>query len=173
MSKRILVPIDGSKSSEEAIASLGAFASAGDTLVLLKVERPDHQTRDGFTPGRIVHSAIIGGSGGGGGGVANPDLPHFAETHDQSLQRQVDEARDYLEDLAKAPRKQGFQVDTEVLISEKPAEAITDYARRIDAGVIAMLPRTHRTLRETLLGSISTDVMKAGVAPVLFLPAKE
>jgi nucleotide-binding universal stress UspA family protein len=173
MSKRILVPIDGSKNSEEAIEALQAFANPDDELVFLKVERPEHQTRDGFVPGRIVHSAIIGGSGGGGGGVANPDLPHFAETHDQSLQRQVDEAKDYLDDLARKPREQGFQVDTEVLISDRPAEAITDYARRIEAGVIAMLPRTHRPLRETLLGSISTDVMKAAVAPVLFLPARD
>jgi nucleotide-binding universal stress UspA family protein len=173
MAKRILVPIDGSKNAEAAIQALEAFATPDDVLVFLKVERPQHQTRDGFVPGIVVHSAIVGGSGGGGGGVVNPDMPHLAETLDQSLQRQVSEARDYLEDLAGAPRKEGFQVETEVLISDKPSDAITEYARRTDASLIAMLPRTHHSLRETLLGSVSTDVIKAGLAPVLVLPAKE
>lgn len=173
MTRRILIPIDGSVHAEDSLAQVTAFASAGDSLFLLKIERPEHQIRDGFVPGRIVPNAIIGGSGGLGGGAATPDMPHFAETHDQSLQRQVSEAKDYLEDLAEGPRKQGHEVETEVLISDKPADAITNYARQIDASVIAMMPRTHHTLRETLLGSVSTDVVKTGVAPVLFLPIRE
>ena len=80
--------------------------------------------------------------------------------------------RDYLEDRASPLRGRGFKVQTVALTSDKPADAIVDYARRMHPTFIAMLRRSHRTLGEILFGTVAQAVVRAEVAPVLVVPAK-
>jgi hypothetical protein len=97
--KRILVPLDGTKNAEAALDVLGDLCNPDDEVVLLKVEKPESPQRAGYGPSSVITQAISGPAGG----VANvslPDVPVYAETGSQTLQRQIDEVRDYLDGLA-------------------------------------------------------------------------
>jgi nucleotide-binding universal stress UspA family protein len=170
--KRILVPLDGTKNAETAISSLGQFCGPGDEVILLKVEKPQAPQRAGFRPSEPVMELITGAAVGVASPIP-PEVPYYLETGDQTLQRQLDEAKDYLEGLAGALRASGQEVQTEVLISDDPDDAIVDYAREIKPTFIAMLRRTHPGLSEIIFGSVATTVMRADVAPVLFVPPRE
>lgn len=105
-------------------------------------------------------------------GIAPPDLPVYMETGDQTLDRQIQEARDYLEGLAEGVRRRSHRVRTEVLIEHRPDEAIIDYAKRLQPKLIAMLRRSHSAWPELIFGSVATSVARADIAPVLFVPAR-
>jgi nucleotide-binding universal stress UspA family protein len=143
-----------------------------DEVVLLKVEKPESSQRGGYRPSAAVMDAVTGPAGGFAT-VSPPDVPFYIETGDQTIQRQLDEAKDYLDGLASDLRASGRTVETEVLISDKPDEAIIDYAREMHPTFIAMLRRTHPGIAEVIFGSVATSVMKADVAPVLFVPPPE
>jgi nucleotide-binding universal stress UspA family protein len=140
--KRVLVPLDGTRNAEAAIPSLVQFCGLDDEVVLLKVEKPESPQRGGYRPSAAVMDAITGPVGGFAT-LAPPDVPFYVETGGQAIQRQLDEAKDYLEGLAGDLRASGRKVETEVLISDKPDEAIIDYAREMRPTFIAMLRRTH------------------------------
>jgi nucleotide-binding universal stress UspA family protein len=167
--KRVLIPLDGTKNAEAALAPLAEFCSPEDELTLLTVEKPEAPQRAGYRPSPVVTAAFTGPAGGAIGASA-PDVPVYAETGDQALQRQLDESKDYLEGLAAGLRARGYRVDTEVLIDEHPDRAIVDYAREMKPAFIAMLRRTKPTVAELIFGSVAASVMRADVAPVLFVP---
>jgi nucleotide-binding universal stress UspA family protein len=167
--KRILVPLDGTKNAEAALQALTQFCEPGDEVVLVKVEKPGAPQRAGFRPSAPVVEAITGPNAGVAS-LSAPDVPFYVETRDQVIQRQIGETKDYLERLARDLRTTGHDVNTEVLISDKPAEAIVQYAREMRPAFIAMLRRTHPTVAELIFGSVASSVMKADVAPVLFVP---
>jgi nucleotide-binding universal stress UspA family protein len=168
--KSVLVPLDGTRNAEAALVSLAALCDPGDRVVLLKVEKPETPQRSGFRPGPVVTQAIVGPFGGATG-VASPDVPVYFETGEQTVQRQLAEAQDYLETLASELREKGFQVDAEVLIDDHADRAIVEYARILKPAFIAMLRRTNQGVAERIFGSVASSVLKADVAPVLFVPA--
>jgi nucleotide-binding universal stress UspA family protein len=170
--KRVLVPLDGTKNAEAALSSLAQFCGPNDEVVLLKVEKPEAPQRAGYRASPAVMQAIASPASG----VAfssPPEVPYYVETGDQATQRQLDEAKDYLEGLAGNLRASGQKVQTEVLIADDPEEAIVDYAREMQPAFIAMLRRTQPGLAEVIFGSVATRVMRADVAPVLFVPPAE
>jgi nucleotide-binding universal stress UspA family protein len=167
--KRILVPIDGTEHAEAALKSLTDFSDRGDAIVLLKVEKPHAPQQLGYRPSQVVNEAIVGPAGGMAR-IKTLDVPVYAETGDQAIQRQLDEAKDYLEALAEELRDRGYAVETEVLIDEHPARAITEYARAMKPAFIAMLRRTNLAMSELIFGSVAFSVMRADIAPVLFIP---
>jgi nucleotide-binding universal stress UspA family protein len=167
--KRILVPIDGTRHAETALKTLTEFCESDDEIVLLKVEKRHAPQRAGYLPSPVLNDAIVGPAGSMAR-AGTVDVPVYAETGDQAIQRQFDEAKDYLEGLADDVREDGFKVDTEVLIDEHPARAIVDYAREMKPAFIAMLRRTTFAIPELIFGSVASNVMRADVAPVLFIP---
>jgi nucleotide-binding universal stress UspA family protein len=166
MSKRILVPLDGRKTAEAALDSVKELASPEDTVVLLMVERPAHQTPSGMKPGAYVFSA-------GSPSSATPDQGKFVETEGQALQREVDEATDYLEGLASGLRDRGHSVDIKVELRKDAADAIIEYARHAAPDVIAMLPKDRWHLLPGTLSGVTSAVVDAGIAPVLLVPQPE
>lgn len=167
--KRILVPLDGTKNAECALAALEQILGPEDEFVLLAVRKPEEPLRKGYGPGVVAAAGVIVGPGGGMIG-AGPDLPVYAETTDQALQSQVAESKDYLERLAAGLRDDGYTVETEVLIDENPDRAIIEYARKMQPTFIAMCRRTSTGLREFIFGSTASSIARADVSPVLFLP---
>jgi nucleotide-binding universal stress UspA family protein len=170
--KRVLVPLDGTKNAEAALSSLAQLCNPEDEVVLLKVEKPEGPQRAGYRPSPGEMDAIVGPAGGVAS-LSPPDVPYYVETGDQAAQRQLDEAKDYLESLAGNLRANGQKVQTEVLIADDPQDAIVDYAREMQPAFIAMLRRTHPGVAEVIFGSVATSVMRADVAPVLFVPPTE
>jgi nucleotide-binding universal stress UspA family protein len=84
-------------------------------------------------------------------------------------QSQLEDLKAFLEGKAEELRRRGFNVRTEASISNQPARAIIDYARRAKPNLIAMVRRTHDPRRH-IFGSVSGEVVKSDVAPVVLLP---
>jgi nucleotide-binding universal stress UspA family protein len=168
--KRVLVPLDGSKDAEVALPFLGGILDKDDVVALLWVGKPEAPQRVGALPGKPARGGFSGPSGGVIG-VATPDVSVFAETKDQTSERQIAEARDYLETLAETLRQAGIWVSTHALLDEHPADAVVEFARNMKPTFIAMLRRTKFGVGERLFGSAATRVIESEVAPVLFVPA--
>jgi nucleotide-binding universal stress UspA family protein len=173
MSNRYLVPLDGRKTAEAALDSVKKLASPDDAIVLLMVERPAHQTRSGAGPGAYIDHSEIATVGTGSAGSAGPDLPRFVETEGQALQRELDEATDYLEELASGLRDSGHSVDVKVELGKDAADAIIEYARHAAPDIIAMLAKDRRHLLPGTLSGVTSAVVEAGIAPVLIVPQPE
>jgi len=167
--KHVLVPLDGTKNAEGALPFLAELCQPGDRVVLLAVRTPERPSEVGTVPGQPVGGGFAGPSGGVVG-LVTPDRPRYSETTEQTQQRQRSETADYLERLAKPLRASGVEVLTEVLLADRPAATIVDYARKARPTLIAMLRRTRLGLGERFFGSVATEVAEAEVAPVLFVP---
>jgi nucleotide-binding universal stress UspA family protein len=89
--------------------------------------------------------------------------------HGKSRQQQLTELHAFLEGKAEELRQSGFHVRTEFDINPRPARAIIEYARRAKPNLIVMLRRTHDP-RRYVFGSVSSEVIKSDVAPVILLP---
>ncbi len=168
--RNVLVPLDGTKNAEASLAILEKICDPEDQLLLLSVSKPEHPTQNGYRPGRLLRGGVVGPAGGFGGALT-PDRPRYADIGSQVWQRQADESKDYLEGLAEGLRAHGFKVETEVLVDEHPDHAIIEFARASKPTFIAMLRRTHHGFGEMLFGSIAASIVRADVAPVLFVPA--
>jgi len=168
--RRVLVPLDGSKNAEAALPLLEQICSPGDTVVLLSVRKPERPERSATVPGQPVGGAVSGPSGAVLG-LVTPDVSVFRETTDQTLDRQTNEARDYLEGLAGGLRQAGLEVETTVIVDDQPGNAIVAYAKKMKPSFIAMLRRTRFGVSELLFGSVATHLVESKVAPVLFVPA--
>jgi nucleotide-binding universal stress UspA family protein len=75
----------------------------------------------------------------------------------------------FLDAKADELRARGFHVRTEAVINKDPARAIVDFARRTRPNLIAMVRRTHDPRRH-IFGSVTSDVVKSDIAPVVLLP---
>ena len=138
-------------------------------MTLLTVRKHETPRRVGSRPGQLVQGSAMGPSGGVVD-MVTPDTSVFVETVAQVSERQLNEARDYLEHLAVGLHAAGFNVSTEVILSAGPSRAIIDYARTAKPTFIALLRRTHLGLGALFFGSVAKDVVEAEVAPVLFIP---
>lgn len=87
----------------------------------------------------------------------------------EARQRQLEELRAFLEAKADELRKRGFNVRIEAAVHNDAAKAIVNYARRAKPNLIAMIRRTHDP-RRYVFGSVSGEVVKSDVAPVVLLP---
>ncbi len=171
MRKRVLIPLDGTKCAESALDAVKELCEKDDDFVLLKVERPEDVEALAYRAGLPFASAIMTSAGEVTQAVS-ADIPVAAETRDQSLEAQVNEARDYLGELAGGLRSDGYSVRTDVLIGEEPGAAIVEYARRESPDLIILVRRAHPGLIGMLLESVANHIIEAEVAPVLFVPPR-
>ena len=169
MSRRVVVPLDRTAHAEAALRVLPEICEEGDEVILLSVAEPARQTLRGMRPGRVVRGGVR--ITGDEAGAFSRDYPVYAETGDQVIQGQLDELQNYLLTLATKLEGQGFKVVVIVEISEEPAKAIVDVARRVHPTFIAMVRTTDPRLGERLFGTVAQHVIRENVAPVLILPS--
>jgi nucleotide-binding universal stress UspA family protein len=84
-------------------------------------------------------------------------------------QQQLDTLRAFLDAKADDLRQRGFRVRTEAVLDRSPAHAIISYAQQAKPNLIAMIRRSHDP-RRFVFGSVSGEVVKSDVAPVVLLP---
>jgi nucleotide-binding universal stress UspA family protein len=167
----ILATVDGSPASRAVIPALAALASdlRARATLLTVVERPRATPRQAevvrapFTGAPAVHGASETAS------IRAAREPSYVESDDQALARAIAEGREFLEDAARPLKDQGIEVKTEVLVNNNVAEAIIDFARRSEAGLIAMATHGRGGLNELVQGSVAAAVVRSGVAPVLLV----
>ena len=171
MARRVLLPLDRTNKSEEALKALPGLCDKGDEIILLSIAEEERTPQRGMRPGRVVRGGSVGGPAGGVAGVARPDLPVYAETHDQTTQRQLDEMESYMTPKARALESQGFIVAMAFEISEDPARAIVEVAKQTKPNYIVMMRTTHPGIGQRVFGTVAQQVIRADVAPVVILPA--
>jgi nucleotide-binding universal stress UspA family protein len=164
------VPLDRTDKAELALKAVSDLCDKGDEVILLSIAEEARPPVRRMRPGRV----IVGGEGGPAGGVsgaARPDLPVYAESYDQTVQRQLNELEDYLRPKARELEAQGFHVSMAFEINDDPADAIADVARRAKPSFIIMVRTTHPGIGQRVFGTVAQQVIREDVAPVMILPA--
>lgn len=127
MTKKILVPLDGSNMAEEALDIAEKMLDPEVELLLMRVVGP-----------LIVSS------------------------------KQVDEARDYLEEVVSRLQSEHRRVPFDPLVKEGiPAEKIIETAEEEGAGLIIMTTHGAGGLGRWLVGSVAEKVVRHAPCPVL------
>ncbi len=138
--KHMLVPVDGSKLSEEAIPTAIAFAQkAGESarITLLRVK----QTELAFYPPESTYSIPKG---------VHPEVEH------------------YLSALATTIKAQGVEVETLGSYGD-PAATIVDVADERTCDVIVMVTHGRKGGSRLLHGSVADRVLQGATVPVMLL----
>jgi len=155
MFANILVPLDGSALSEQALPIAQDLARSSDTtLHLLQVIslRPELEALRGS-------------------GSESVTVLEMAQDAARRLREaQTARGKAYLESLAVQLQQAGLHVTT-VLREGAADENIVAYAKEQQIDLIIMSTHGHSGFKRFFLGSVTDRVIRAGQTPVLVLPA--
>ena len=138
MSKKILIPLDGSELSEQALGETLSLTPAQRELVILHVN-----------PAPLLGPAAW----------SSADLTAIRSQESTA-------ARSYLHRRAQELRDEGHQVTAEVLEGD-PADVILDYAEEQGIDLIVMTSRGRSGLGRFLLGSVADKVVRHAPCAVM------
>ncbi|MEO8456491.1 MAG: universal stress protein [Chloroflexota bacterium] len=166
MFKKLLVTVDGSKTSEAILPHVVKAAGPHTRVTLLTSEMtPESHVVD-------VHPSVVAGSPAPGGTVTIP-ANRVLETTGQAIERVREEKMRYLEALAAPLRAAGLAVETMVVFGWDAGEDIVETAKRLDVDVIFMATHGRTALGQIVFGSVAERVMHEAPCPVLLVrPAK-
>jgi nucleotide-binding universal stress UspA family protein len=143
--KRIMVPLDGSKMSSDALNTVAPMAQALKAeVVLFQAVEPVR-----YVPGFETMA------------------PNIVLPSDDEIKKS---AAKYLGEVA-APLKQNGISVSNVVISDAPAEAILDYSEKGNIDVIAMTTHGFSGIKRWVFGSTTEKVLQASNKPVLVIPS--
>ena len=150
----ILVPLDGSKLAEKALAHAEGLAkSSGATVHLIM-----SMTR------RYGSETPIGG-----GLESDQSVARTAELSRQLEEAEIQNAQQYLDHTAMSLKNLGLETVVE-LTTGPPHEHVIDYAKQHGVDLIIMSTHGHGGLKRMLLGSTTDRVIRSGELPVLVVP---
>lgn len=146
MYKKILVPLDGSEISEQALEHVKELMPVPSTteIVLLRVVDPLATTYAGGTDAAI-------------------------EVAVQIQKKAEAEAASYLKKVAGELEEMGIEVKT-VLTVGLPADVILDYARQNGVDLIIMSTHGRSGISRWLFGSVAEKIIRHSQLPVLISP---
>jgi nucleotide-binding universal stress UspA family protein len=148
MLQHILVPLDGSRQAELALPLAASLArQTAGTISLLRAvpHEPEHDTSN-YSRAEVLAK----------------------EVHKRLLQ----EARNYLEEIARSDALATIPTDTHVL-SEAPAHAILDYAHAEQVDLIIISNRGWTSSQHWTPSSITQKVVRASMVPLLVLSGEQ
>ena len=150
----ILVPLDGSKLAEKALAHAEGLAKSSGASVHLLMSMSRHY--GGVTPI-------------GGGLESDQSVARTAELGRQLEEAEIQAAQQYLDHTATNLKNLGLE--TIVELTTGPAhEHVIDYAKQHGVDLIVMSTHGHGGLKRMLLGSTTDRVIRSGEVPVLVVP---
>ncbi len=161
MVRQVLVTLDGSVLSQAVIRYLPAILRTGDAVLLLTVSpMPRATSRPPVAPREPI---VLGSS------FARLETlpPDYAEDEQRAIERRRSELREYLEDEGLFLRNEGFEVRCDVVFNPDAAKAIIEYARQNGPLFIAMATHGRGGISHAVQGSVTEQVIRSGVAPVL------
>ncbi len=145
---RILVPLDGSETSEEVLERL--------SLLGAPTEQKVHLTRVVTYP-RSVASAY---------------LPHTVLENQVTLEEECGWADDYLKTVVDKLAARGIEdVTYNTVMSTTAATGILDEVAAVDCEVIALSTHARTGVSRLVLGSVADKVIRGADRPVLVVPA--
>jgi nucleotide-binding universal stress UspA family protein len=162
MYKRVLVTLDGSKTSEAILPEAEKFSRSTGAEILLLMVVPFPETA---TEGR--RPLVVAGVAGPGGTVAVPG-PRAYESRGQAIERAKEEVQPYLDEKAATLIEVGLIVRTHVAVG-KPVEEVIAHVREYGADLIMMATHGHTGLSQAIFGGVASRVVGSGVRPVLLV----
>lgn len=153
MLKRVLVPLDGSPLSEEALEYAKQIIDPQGTLMLITaVDLPE------LVPGSFYMAF----------GPGNVQEANDFYSPEQALAK----TRVYLKEVAaNITAMTGLNVEYKTEISE-PANFIVRMADKMQAGVIVMSTHGRSGFSKWFFGSVTNKVLNTATCPVLVIPSK-
>jgi nucleotide-binding universal stress UspA family protein len=146
--KKILVPLDGSKLAEVALAHVEQLAwEQGSSLILLRVVRP---------PRAVEYTR-------------QEEMMALNREREAVFKR---DAETYLAARRGELRNKNLQVTTHIILSEAVATAILDFAESEGVDLIAMSTHGRSGLGRWVYGSVADKVLQGATCPVLLIRAK-
>ncbi len=164
MCKRVLVTLDGSRTSQAVLEEVERLGP-GTKVTLLTVGDAQRATAE------APHPPYTGGAPVPGGIVRVPEA-RTMETRTQAYDRARDQLRSYLEACAAPLRATGQEVTVDVRFGDAVEEILAG-AREADAEVIMMATHGASALAQVIFGSVASQVVGSGVKPVLLVRPKE
>jgi nucleotide-binding universal stress UspA family protein len=144
--QRVLVGLDDTPLSERLVEYAAAFARAfGARLTLLRAY--DWSERTAMTEAPTIE-------------VLSDRQP-----------KEENEARSYLDQLARSLRDEGLAVDT-VVLDDTAADAILEESRREPQSLVVLGAHDHGWLARIVRGSTSHEVLSRFETPVLIVPER-
>ena len=142
--KHFVVPLDGSTLAEQILPRVTTMATLEEASVTLLHVLTSEGHRQSDQPA----------------GMQLPD-------------EKISVARDYLSRIAKKLRRAGIAVRTEILIRDKVAESIGEFAVREKVDLVAIATHGRGGMARLLRGSVADAVMHSGTTSMLvFKPDK-
>jgi nucleotide-binding universal stress UspA family protein len=146
----IMVPLDGSALSEQALPHAAALARQSHAeLTLLRVAPPVSEE-----------------------GIAGDVLPPDWSDLNEQQHTMVTEATNTLQELSINLKFQHIAVKTVVAVGQA-ADRIVDYAQAHDIDLIVMSTHGRTGVQRWLMGSVASKVMAAAPCPVLLVRARQ
>ncbi|MFA5309875.1 MAG: universal stress protein [Dehalococcoidales bacterium] len=149
MLEKVLVCLDGSPLAEEILPYIAGDGRCFGKVILLKVLAPPGVTLPLAVPGETVGTVRTGAT-----------LSKF--------QKDMDEAPAYLEQKAQPLREKGLDVEC-VVLEGSASQAIIDFARDNEVGLIAIATHGYTGLRHITMGSTAEYLLKHAGLPVLMV----
>ena len=150
--RRILVPLDLTPADEEALGDVVELATAGETeFYLLHVREPVTVSEQDAPTLDVLP-------------VYDVDPARVAPYATSVLEAAAD---DYLEQVARRIRSQGFVVTTQVVADRSPADAILQFAEAWKMNLIVLEPHPRTRVSRLLPSHVIDRVIHAARVPVL------
>jgi nucleotide-binding universal stress UspA family protein len=154
MYAKVLVPLDGSEVSEQALAHAQSVARAfGARVYLLQVISLSHE-----------YEAVRGG-----GDESLTALEYARDTAREITAARQTRAEAYLAAMATRLEETGIQVDTSVR-QGSALDNITDFVEVTGIDLIVMSTHGRGGLQRLLVGSVTDRVIRSSHVPVLAIP---
>ncbi len=160
---KIMATFDRSEYAEAILPVLQQIAALPNAnfILLAVAELPAGHRQRGQTPIVAVSAAL-----GGDIVIVKPQPERLVETKSQAIAGQASALEDYLKNIAKR-LPEGISCSVEAHVDEQPAHVIIERARQEAPAVIVMTTHGHTGLVRSLFGSVTDQVVRSGVAPVL------
>ena len=139
----LLIPLDGSDLSEDALAHGTEFGELFDSAY--------HLTR-------VVSYPVD---------IASPYLPHTAQLNQQIMEDAKKGAGEYLEQHAETMRRRGLRVTTSVAVDAQAGNGILAEAEAVGADMVAMSTHGRKGFTRAILGSAADKVLRGLHVPLL------
>jgi len=155
--ERIIVPLDGSRLSAQAIPYASEMGKRFDAEVILVRVLP--QAGLSFAAQGIVTEDA----------VATDIIPQEARMKDVD---NASNAKRYLMNWAQSLKAQGVKVSYEVTIGT-PAKSIMELAQAQQASLIVMMSHGRGAFKRAIMGSVADEILRGSHLPVLIVRPKD
>ena len=148
MFKTVLWASDGSVAAERALPAAKSIAQTYDAKLV------------------VIHVSMVSAALGG---PRHPVVPQTVRIAQESADAITAALQRKVEDL----KRDGILVDFALLETRSPAQAIAEFAREIDAGLIVVGTSGASRLVRMLVGSVTRRLLELAPCPVLAVPPED